>query len=176
MSARPDDKDYIDGPAKFTSDHFPRTISKVAGAKKAWKVESKLGQAFLNGKLADPWTKDAIKRDFDAYCRLCAGEHYSDLYEMAYSSGINILDPDKIAGSFGAGVPSQNARAMSKLHVIHKQLSRTDRLIIEHICGRNESIAAGVCLSAGDGYKDRTWVRFREAMDSLVEIIERIGR
>ena len=166
-------EDRIEGPERIHAGHVQdRAVSPRAGAKRGWRNanEHPLNAAFERGQLRG----DA--RRYSAMQRLQAGEHYRALWEMAVRSGRDSTHIEKVSSGGGeaAGFTASRLDAMRSRAAIDAKLKRADQLIVQRVCAEGHFPSEAVREACGDGYAKATVPRFCEALDALVEAMEKI--
>lgn len=158
-------EDEVVGPAIIRADYAcDRNLTKIIGGPKGWRRLSPLQQANRKNQLAGGNPK---------YCasdRLEAGTAYSEHFDLAQSSGRNLLDLDHARGKIG-GLPFSDAQAnaIRWLQSVESHMGNADRVIIRKVCGEGLTPAEAIVHACGRDYAKATLARFREALDALCD-------
>lgn len=165
------------GPAVLRAEHVrDRTVSLGSGAPKAWRSRSVLELAFERGQL-DDGEGAALSRTFRAKRRIDAAALYTKLYAVAETSGKDSTDLDRIASvSTRLPLTERQAEAIRSLTAIESRMGARDRRIVRMVCGENYRLSEAVLAVCGKSYRYSVIVRFREALDALIEAVEAFRR
>ncbi len=166
-----------EAPAIVRADHAKdRLVSSAAGAPQAWRRRSVLELAYERGQL-DDGEGDARERAFRAKGRFDAGETYTKLFVVAQSSTKDSTDLDRIASvSTRAPLTMRQGEAIRALSAIENRMGMRDKRIVRMVCGENFHLSEAVLATCGESYRYSVIVRFREALDALLEAIESARR
>ena len=165
------------GPAIAREDHIrDREISPAAGAPKGWRVLSVLELAHERGQLDDR-EGDAQGRRYRAARRLEAGDFYAKRFMVAQSTGLDSTAIDCVASvSTRRTLSEGQAEAIRALAKIENHMGLRDRRIVRMVCGENFRLNEAVMSVCGKSYRQSVTLRFREALDALVEALEAVRR
>lgn len=156
-------------PAKIRQGHVAdRLTSIVAGASKAWRNtdESALASYAFRGLLQGGNPK------YNTQEREAAGNLYRGLWEAVQGSGRDSTQLDIVQNGSGAPIQELQSTAVKQLVSIDSHLSVNDRKIIRNVCCADWWPSQAI-RDIDPDYKFATVARFREAMDSLIEAIEK---
>ena len=162
-----------EGPARVRAYHVrDRDVSTIAGAPKAWRVLSVIEAAYKRGHL-DDGEGDRLGRRFRAKRRLDAGAFYAKLFLIAQKSGTDSTSLDRIASvSTGQALTERQVAAIRALAEIEGRMGLRDGRMVRMICGENFRLNEAVMSICGKGYRKSVTLRFREALDALLDALE----
>jgi hypothetical protein len=165
------------GPAIVRAEHVKdRAVAPTAGAPRAWRVRSWLEYAYERGQF-DDGEGNALGRTFRAKHRFAAGETYAKLFMVAQSSGKDSTNLDRIASvSTRAPLTERQAEAIRSLAAIESHMGARDKAIVRMVCGENYRLSEAVLSACGKSYRHSVTLRFREALDALIEALETVRR
>lgn len=178
--------DDVAAPAIITPMHVQdRHTHTRAGSKMAWTRLSFFEQAHRLGHLIDrdkcgpteedEKTKAEIGRALNRYN---AGNEFTGLFLIGDPNssfpGASDLSRVRVAGSKLPWSQHQH-EARSELRLIKQCLGVRDYKIVEAVCGMDVKISKAVAAIT-PGYKFATLVRFREALDALIDAMETARR
>lgn len=168
-------QDQIDGPAKLTDLHV---LSRPATDKDMRPIIGTLAYSKLT-PLEAAFAKKHLEggsQKYPALVRLEAGRRYAATWLTAETSGRDSTDIDRISKSGGGqSLPGAQMAAIRDLVTIESHMGERDRQIIRMTCGNEVTPAQAIKDICGD-YRDTVQARFREALDSLVEAIDKADR
>ena len=172
-------EDQIDGPAVITSDHLRnRTLSARAGSKKGWSRLTGYEKAHNKGQLmcreASRGAHNIDQQRHRADERFQAAQSFDRGWrncQVPFPSG---TDLDRVRG--GGGVPgafADHARDAKEFwRRVQAAMGANDWIICKMVCCDGYSVAEAVTL-VSPAYKCTTMARFREALDGLIEGMNR---
>lgn len=160
------------GPIIRTSDFVhDRQTSPVAGSPKAWRRRSPLAAAFEDGKLKGGDTRYTAENRFEA------GVTFTRLYLTSQAPSKDSTQALNLSRG-GASSHSARADAIADSHrcleSVRRGVGGRDWSILVSVLGEGEKAATAVCRACGAGYENIIMVRFREALDSLIEALDSI--
>jgi hypothetical protein len=158
----------IQQPSIITPLHVQdRETSTVAGAPRAWRKQSQLEAAYMQERLGARDCKDA--RD-----RYDAGRLYTMLWDCSQKAGRDSTAGFDVVRCMGSGLPltEHQASAIRRVVAIDMHLSLRDRTIIRAVLAYGYTPAEAMGR-AKLGKDTRVSARFCEALDSLVDAVER---
>jgi hypothetical protein len=160
------------GPVIRTSDFAQdRELSVAAGSARAWRRISPLAAAFEQGKLKGGDTRYTAENRFEA------GVTFTRLYLTSQAPS---KDSTQALNMSRGGTSSHSARADAIadshrcLESVRRGVGGRDWSILVSVLGEGEKAATAVCRACGAGYENIIMVRFREALDSLIEALDSI--
>lgn len=162
-------------PAKIASPGsnftFDRLLSARAGSKRGCRNVPPIEAAFLKGYLDGP-EKDHRVRESKALERYEAGKRYAETWRDSQQGTTDSTQAGGSTGGFGgdSAIVSRIA-ASNKLLALERALSPRDRQIICYVCALEHTPSQAISMVLGEGWEKSTNLRFREALDSLVEIL-----
>lgn len=160
----------IQGPAIITKLHVQdRETSTVAGAPRAWRKLSQLENAYQLERLGP-------KDSGGARDRREAGQIFSGLWDTSQAAGKDsTLALDGAGGTAGIPLSEAQTDAIQRLVQIEMHLGMRDRTIIRAVCAYGHSPKEAM-HQARMPMDTRVTARFCEALDALIDAIERTAK
>jgi hypothetical protein len=164
-------EDGVIGPAVVTDRHVQdRSLSRRAGTRKGWSRLSVIAAAFLSGKMSRRG-----EGKVPASRRYAAALKYSEIWDAAQPPTKDSTQAMNVSGGgFRLIQGSAHITAARRLDAIHKALGCRDRRIVEMVCGQDYEISAAIRAASGH-FTDEVTNRFREALDSLDDVLTSLG-
>lgn len=171
--------DEIQAPA-IISDDFAQTrnVTTRAGAKKGWERLTVYEKEFRLGHLTDKKrctsnaaTEEEIKKSFE---RRDAAKEFDEGWAICLASWPAGFDPNRIKV---AGVPGgfcDHQRDVERFwERVRQEMGTNDWMICRRVCGEGYKVAETIAAIT-PSYRDASLVRFREALDALVEVLAKV--
>lgn len=171
--------DDIQSPARIHDDHaMTRHISTRAGSKTAWERLSVYEKEFRKGGLLDreraKSSPGAMKDEIGkALERRDAAREFDEGWAICSASWPSGFNPDsiKVAGCPGSFVDHQ--RDVKRFwERVRQSMGTNDWMICRRVCGEGYKVAETIAAIT-PSYRDSSLVRFREALDALLEALAR---
>ena len=162
--------DEIVGPAKLHAGHSRRMLGTGASAKKAWRndAEHPLTLAYAKGQLIRGNEKHTAMQRYEA------GDAYRAACETSQHKTRDSTDMNVVSGGKKEGVIEGMLDAFAWLRAVDSGLGDEDRRIVRLVCGEGWFPSDAVRAAFGhDHYKYAVVPRFNEALDHLIEAIEK---
>lgn len=174
-------KQEPEAPARVTGDHAQdRVLSTRAGAQTGWQrltiyeKEFRKGNLCCKSRCTNPAaTQEEVRR---ALTRRDAAKEFDEgwiLCNAAWPAGSD-MNRVRVAGHAGSFVDFQRG-TKDFWRKVQLNMGTNDWIICRRVCGEGYKVAETV-IAIQPGYRDSTLARFREALDSLNEAIERVRR
>jgi len=173
--------DEIQAPALITEDMAQtRNVTTRAGAKKGWERLTVYEREFRLGHLTDKKrcltkssTEEEIKKSFE---RRDAAKEFDEGWQICLASWPAGFDPNRIRV---AGVPGgfcDHQRDVKRFwERIRQEMGTNDWMICRRVCGEGYKVAETIAAIT-PSYRDAALVRFREALDALVEVLAKVRK
>jgi hypothetical protein len=177
------DDEMVEGPAILTGDHAQdRVLSGRAGAKKGWSKLAPYEKEFRRGSLVckERCTGAVAAREEEARAldRFAAARALDEAWWVINAPFPGGVDFDRVRSS-GSGVQggfADHARDVKDFwRRTESAMGANDWLICRLVCGEGHTVAQAV-MTVSPAYKFSTLVRFREALDGLIEGIRSARR
>lgn len=171
----------IQTPAIITDDHAQtRHVTTRAGAKKGWErltvyeKEFRLGHLTDKKKILNEATKaEEIKKSFE---RRDAAKEFDEGWQICLASWPGGMDMNRIGV---VGVPGgfcDHQRDVKRFwERVRQEMGTNDWMICRRVCGEGYKVAETIAVIT-PSYKDSALVRFREALDSLLDALGKVRR
>lgn len=170
MSAKPQEIDRYDTPAKIRPEHV---VINPLDPDRWWKFEvrddSPLGLAYHRGQLATG------RREYTAEDRYGAGTIYRGIYDGVHGSDCAVSNFSRVSGAGNEARSSERLCVARDLRAkVEREMSKDNYLIVDQFCGAgsraNEAVRARF-----SGFEKSVYQAICVALDDLLDAVQRLG-